>query len=404
MKSLRVFLFVAFVAFVASAQNVRYSTSFPSVSSSTVIPYLIANTPPNSPVLAVCNSPANQVPCTNYATVYNSVGAACLNGAQDTPDPQPSACQSTGDAQGNIGFWAPAGKYDYTVCVSNSCFGPYTVTLGGSGGACLLVGGSGCVMTGPIEGNTSFTDTPYGATTGGLALEDANSNVVSMGLSTPYASDFVDIHTGNGLSSIEMDEVGGGEMLIYGGSILSISVPSGGISMTANGITISPGSKPLTIGDVVHGFLPTYSSNAAALAGGLVIGNLYHTGANPDQLAIVDTVSAAKPVRTCQTGLGDGLNAISSATYLQTFCYNDSGVTWTITGIKCFTDNSGSSTLAATDNSANALLTGPITCASTFVGGTQSAHVTIPSGGYIKFTFAADGTSTQTTWVVSLTQ
>src|ERR1017187_7349668 len=89
---------------LAFPQNVRFSTSFPSVSSSTAIPYLIANTPPNSPVLAVCNSPANQVPCTNYATTFTSTGAACPNGAQDTPDPQPSACQSIGDAQGNIGL------------------------------------------------------------------------------------------------------------------------------------------------------------------------------------------------------------------------------------------------------------------------------------------------------------
>jgi hypothetical protein len=107
--------------------------------------------------------------------------------------------------------------------------------------------------------------------------------------------------------------------------------------------------------------------------------------------------------KSCQTGLGDGLNAIASGTYLQTFCYNDTGATWTITGIKCFTDNSGS-TLNATDGSANALLTGAISCASTFAAGTQSAHVTIPAGGYVKFTFVADGTSTQSTWVVSFTQ
>lgn len=63
-------------------------------------------------------------------------GIACPNGAQDTPNPGSltAACQSTGDAQGNIGFWAPAGTYDYTVCIGYTCLGPYTVTLGGSGG------------------------------------------------------------------------------------------------------------------------------------------------------------------------------------------------------------------------------------------------------------------------------
>lgn len=137
-KQFLIFLFLAALLLFGScapllhAQNVRYSVSFPSVSSEFSTPFLVANVPPNSPVLAVCNSPANQVPCTNYATTFTSSGVACANGSQDTPDPQPSACQSTGDAQGNIGFWAPPGKYDYTVCIQNSvsCFGPYTVTLG----------------------------------------------------------------------------------------------------------------------------------------------------------------------------------------------------------------------------------------------------------------------------------
>lgn len=114
------------------AQNVRFDAPFPSISSTTSTPYLVANVPPNSPTLAVCSSPANQVPCTNYVTVFDSTGAACPNGAQDTPQPQPSACQSTGDAEGNIGFWAPTGQYDYTVCVRDQCYGPFTVTLGGS--------------------------------------------------------------------------------------------------------------------------------------------------------------------------------------------------------------------------------------------------------------------------------
>lgn len=129
LKLLAVFLLSGICA--AQAQYVRYSTSIPSISSGSSVPYLIANTPPNSPVLAVCNSPANQLPCTNYATTYTSLGVACSNGAQDTPDPQPSSCQSTGDALGNIGFWVKPGTYDYTVCVgSTNCFGPYTITLG----------------------------------------------------------------------------------------------------------------------------------------------------------------------------------------------------------------------------------------------------------------------------------
>jgi hypothetical protein len=101
---------------------------------------------------------------------------------------------------------------------------------------------------------------------------------------------------------------------------------------------------------------------------------------------------------SCQPGLGDGTSAITTATYYQTTCRNDSGSTYTITGLACFTDNSGSSTLSATDGSSNALLTGAITCSSSWAAGTQSSTATIAAGGYVKFTFFADGTSKQATF------
>lgn len=106
----------------------------------------------------------------------------------------------------------------------------------------------------------------------------------------------------------------------------------------------------------------------------------------------------------CETGLGDGLNAITAGTYLQSFCYNDSGVTWTITGIRCFTNNSGTSTLNAANGAGTALLTGAITCTSAFAAGTQSGTATIASGDFVKFTFVSDGASLQSTWVVGFTQ
>jgi hypothetical protein len=117
----------------------------------------------------------------------------------------------------------------------------------------------------------------------------------------------------------------------------------------------------------------------------------------------VVTLAAQYKKLSCQPGLGDGLNAIPAGTYLQTTCYNDTGVTVTITGIKCFTDNSGTSTLNATNGAATALLTGAVTCSSSFAAGTQSGTTTIASGDFIKFTFVADGTSKQATWVVTST-
>ena len=140
---------ILMIGCAAQAQLVRVDIPFPSVSN-TSPPFLQANLPPNSPVLAVCHSPANALPCTNYVTTFTSAEVPCANGAQDTPQPQPSACQPTGDAQGNLGFWIPAGTYDYTVCVQNTCYGPYTITVGGSGG-----GGGGLVQGTPNQINVT---------------------------------------------------------------------------------------------------------------------------------------------------------------------------------------------------------------------------------------------------------
>ncbi len=119
--------------------------------------------------------------------------------------------------------------------------------------------------------------------------------------------------------------------------------------------------------------------------------------------AWVSVSGAGSVAASCQlAGPGDGLNALTAGTYLQSFCYNFTASTWTITGIKCNTDNSGTSTLSATNGAGTALLTGAITCTPSFAAGTQSGTTTIASGDYIKFSFVADGTSKQSTWVVNI--
>ena len=104
---------------------------------------------------------------------------------------------------------------------------------------------------------------------------------------------------------------------------------------------------------------------------------------------------------SCQPGIGDGLNAITAGTYLQSTCKNTTGSTVTLTGLQCFTDNAGTSTMNAAGNTLGALLTGAVTCSSSFAAGTQSANVALTNGDYIKFTFVADGTSKQSTWIVT---
>ncbi len=112
-------------------------------------------------------------------------------------------------------------------------------------------------------------------------------------------------------------------------------------------------------------------------------------------------VSAGTFPWSCQPGYGDGLNAITAGTYLQSTCYNDTGQTVTLTAFKCFSDNNGTSSMNATNGAATALLTGAITCTTSFAAGTQSGTTTIANGDYIKFTFVADGTTKQSSFVVA---
>lgn len=88
-------------------------------------------------------------------------------------------------------------------------------------------------------------------------------------------------------------------------------------------------------------------------------------------------------------------------------CVNNSGATWTITGIHCLTDNAGTSTLNAYNNAGTSLLTGAITCNATKTSGgaagTQSATTTIANTDGINFVFVADGTSKYVTATVDFT-
>lgn len=255
--------------------------------------------------------------------------------------------------------------------VSDFNFSGTTHTVGSvngslTGNAGLIFDSNGNVIAGPnILGVKSVTTAGYTATNADCgyheSLSNASAQTYNLPTSAPTAGCFIDLQN-----------VGAGTWTISPGT-LTLDGSSSSISIaTGQGVRIySDGSN--------------YSTQRGSGTGGYTL---------PTQYTKL----------RCSPGLGDGLNAIAAGTYLQTTCYNDSGVTWTITGVKCFTDNNGTSTLNATDNAANALLTGAVSCTNSFAAGTQSATTTIASGGYIKFTFVSDGASKQTTWVVSMTQ
>jgi hypothetical protein len=97
----------------------------------------------------------------------------------------------------------------------------------------------------------------------------------------------------------------------------------------------------------------------------------------------------------CNVSLGDGANSLAAATYVKAGCANEYGSNFTITAIKCRTDNAGNTTLNATNGAGTALLTSAITCGNTGDGvtGTQSSTTLISAGDLIKFTIVSDGAS-----------
>lgn len=243
-----------------------------------------------------------------------------------------------------------------------------------NGGAWLLVGpGTGSISAGTTNILTKYTS----PTTLGNSLLSDSGSILSYAGTGGIASTSDAVHPGN------INMVGNTTVVAPTANTFNLMGPSTP-SFTAYGLQFSA-TGPSAAGVLHHG---APSSSVSQVSYGLV--------------AAVD-LSAQYTKLRCEPGLGDGLNAIPAGTYLQSTCYNDSGVTWTITGVKCFSD-AGTPTLNATNGSGTGLLTGAITCTTAFAAGTQSGTTTIASGDFIKFTYVSAGVATQTTWVVSITQ
>lgn len=180
----------------------------------------------------------------------------------------------------------------------------------------------------------------------------------------------------------------------------TVTIPNGAVMGTPTSINLANATFP-TLNQSTTGNAATATALAATpsqcTAGQYSTGVAASGAANCAQVAYSQVSGRAW---SCQTGLGDGLNAIPAGTYLQTFCLNDTGHTVTISGLKCYIDGGSSSTMNAAGNTLGALLTGAVTCSTSWAAGTQSSNVALTSGDYIKFTFVADGTAKQSTWEV----
>lgn len=153
-----------------------------------------------------------------------------------------------------------------------------------------------------------------------------------------------------------------------------------------------------TIFKIAAGTVP--DSEAWAIASNLAF---YPPSCTVGQLCTpVGALPSASRTERCFFGLGDGTNAIAAATYpasgsmLQ--CVNNTGVTWTITGIHCLTDNAGSSTINVENNAGTSFLAStPLTCNATKTSGgangTIGSTTTLATTNGLNFVFVADGTT-----------
>ena len=171
--------------------------------------------------------------------------------------------------------------------------------------------------------------------------------------------------------------------------------------MTAGQVPIAASASTVTSSKALSGAGAGITTGPTSSTSGDIATFTGTAGQLQDGGTFASNIPSQYKTWSCQPGLGDGLNAIAAGTYLESTCMNTTGVTVTLTGLKCFTDNAGTSTMNAAGNTLGALLTGAVTCSTSFAAGTQSANVALTNGDYIKFTFVADGTSKQTTFVVT---
>lgn len=312
---------------------------------------------------------------------------ALVTGGGTTTLQTPSAT-ATMDSSGNIstpgtitsaGGFASSGASSGSITLSGSTSGAVTQTVPAAAGTATVTWGSGTgtpavtassplgitTSTGNITCSTCVVSTSPGAGIAhfaGSTQAVTSSPVVSTDTDNSIAKTGVDINTSNQVTATHLAS--------------ALPVAQGGTGTTSTLTGLVRGSASAMTAAELSGDATTSGSNAVTLA-------------------------AKYKTWSCETGIGDGLNAVPAGTYLQSFCYNTTGVTVTLTGVKCYIDGGTTSTLNAAGNTLGALLTGAVTCSTSFAAGTQSANVALTSTDYIKFTWVADGTAKQTTWVVT---
>lgn len=337
----------------------------------------------------------------NTSGVVSGTGSACGSGGSTafsaiTGGTNTSAAMlvGTGASLGPTGTGSISANELNGVLLSGLATGLLKNTTGTGVPSIATAGSDYLTPTGSSAGLSKASSSAFGVSecdgttitcAGGVFAAVGGSGTVThtTGALTNFA-----VLIGNGGGDIKPDTVcvtdGAGNETCA--SFTSAGTTNGSIGLTATGT--SPGAAPantvqIEVPSSVTAYRMVLPGSQPASAG-----QFYTcTAANPSLCSF-----ASLPL-SCQPGLGDGLDVIPAGTYLTTTCRNETGMTWTLTAIRCVAD-AGTATCAATNGAGTALLTGAITGTSTYANGTQSATTTIASGDFLKITYVITGTST----------
>ena len=249
-KGFAIALLLLLMGIDAFGQASRYDWTVSTINQSAPQPggmYPVLNIPGSA--VQICNSPANAVPCTNYAVTYEDAAqsATCSAPTQLTR-PGTNVCVAGADAQGGFGLWIASGNYQYTVTTTYGSFGPYDFSVGGVGGAANPAGPSFAVnfansSVSAFQGDpniridpvnhqfniisngvtrttvNTFTPEMFGSKHDAIILTDANctggSTTITTTTSTPFTSTAVDggktiVVVGCGALSVVQNSSGNG--------------------------------------------------------------------------------------------------------------------------------------------------------------------------------------------------
>jgi hypothetical protein len=304
----------------------------------------------------------------NGALVQHSTGAFTLNDCVKF------------DASGNtVDSGSACGGGGSGVASINTVTGAFTFT--GSGVSCTS---TTCTFSGTGSG-MNFNGLTSGTNTAAAMLVGTGASLGTTGSGTIAATSLTGNIPESQVTNLTTDLA----------AKVATTTTVNGHALSAN-VTVS--ASDLTTGTLPHGQLPALVSgdipNNAANTSGTSAGL---TGSPSITVTACTGCTAAQyKVRNCSLGMGDGTNAIPAGTYTVNFqCRNLYGVTYTITGVQCASDNNGTSTANVADSASNALLTGAFTTTNTWASGTQSAHTTLSTNVWTNWTIVADGTSKQ---------